>query len=197
MIKPGEDTPSADAEFLEGKLLVAMPGMGDPRFDRSVIFMCAHSSEGAMGLMINKRAEELTFRELLDQLDIPVAHPVQTPTVYFGGPVEHGRGFVLHSADYSTTGSTMSVRNSFGVTATLSILRDIAEGRGPRAALLTLGYAGWAPGQLEQEIQANGWLTCDADEAIVFDTAPEKRWAAALSRIGIDPRLLSAEGGRA
>ncbi|MSU88565.1 YqgE/AlgH family protein [Rhodobacteraceae bacterium 2CG4] len=183
--------------FLEGKLLVAMPGMGDLRFERAVIFMCAHSAEGAMGLMVNKQADELTFAELLEQLDIPVRRGAQGPLVYFGGPVEHGRGFVLHSGEYALEGATMQVDGGFGMTATLDILRDISEGQGPRAALLALGYAGWGPGQLEQEFQANGWLTCDADEALVFNTRPEDRWAAAMERIGIDPRLLSGEGGRA
>jgi len=183
--------------FLEGKLLVAMPGMGDLRFDRAVIFMCAHSPEGAMGLMVNKRADELTFPELLEQLEIPVPRGNKGPHVYFGGPVEHGRGFVLHSGEYSVEGATMDVEGGFGMTATLDVLRDIAEGHGPRASLLALGYAGWGPGQLEQEFQANGWLTCDADEALVFGTRAEDRWAAAMERIGIDPRLLSAEGGRA
>ncbi|MHA3978025.1 YqgE/AlgH family protein [Halovulum sp. GXIMD14794] len=187
------DTPA----FLEGKLLVAMPGMGDLRFERAVIFMCAHSSDGAMGLMVNKRADELTFPDLLQQLEIPISGRIKGPPVYFGGPVEHGRGFVLHSGEYSVEGATMPVLGGFGMTATLDILRDIAEGNGPQSSLLALGYAGWGPGQLEQEFQANGWLTCDADEALVFHTRPEDRWASAMERIGIDPRLLSAEGGRA
>lgn len=190
------DTPAADA-FLEGKLLVAMPGIGDPRFSRAVIFLCAHSDDGAMGLIVNKRAQELTFAELLEQLEIPVETREDTPPIHFGGPVEHGRGFVLHTTDYAVEGSTMTIEGGFAMTATLEILRDIAQGRGPRAALLALGYAGWGPGQLEQEIQANGWLSCDTDEALLFGTAPENRWAAAMERIGIDPRLLSAEGGRA
>ncbi len=185
------------ATFLDGKLLVAMPGMKDPRFDRSVVFICAHSAEGAMGLIINKPATELDFKALLAQLDIEIEGTPQLRRVYFGGPVEHGRGFVLHSGDYRSEGATMEIEGGFGMTATLEVLRDLARGSGPRAALLTLGYAGWGPGQLEQELQANGWLICDADEALIFDSAPEGLWTGAVERIGIDPRLLSAEGGRA
>ncbi|WP_112322334.1 YqgE/AlgH family protein [Oceanibium sediminis] len=184
-------------EFLDGKLLVAMPGMGDPRFDHSVIFMCAHSEEGAMGLMINKPARELSFKELLSQLEVSEETPPKAPDIYFGGPVEHGRGFVLHTADYRIDGATMDVEGGFAMTATLDILRDIAGGRGPSQSLLTLGYAGWAPGQLESEIQANGWLVADADASLLFDLDPKQRWAAAMEKIGIDPRLLSSDGGRA
>ncbi len=184
-------------DFLTGKMLIAMPGMGDMRFERSVIFMCAHSGDGAMGLMINKPAADLRFADLLEQLEIDRSPLAQDTAVYFGGPVEHGRGFVLHTRDYFIEDSTMAVSDTFGMTATLDILRDIADGVGPREALLALGYAGWGPGQLEGELQAHGWLTCDADEALIFETKAERRWERALSRIGIDPRLLSAEGGRA
>ena len=185
------------SRFLEGKLLVAMPGMGDMRFERAVIFMCAHSADGAMGLMINKRAEELSFADLLEQLDIRVTRPQSTPLVYFGGPVEHGRGFVLHTGDYNVEGATMGVDGGFGMTATLDILRDIAEGRGPRAALLALGYAGWGPGQLEDEIAQNAWLTCDADTELVFETPDAQKWEAALKKLGISALTLSADAGRA
>lgn len=188
---------TTDAQFLEGKALVAMPGMGDPRFERSVVFMCAHSAEGAMGLIVNKPAEDLSFRQLLEQLEITVEQPQASPLVFFGGPVEHGRGFVLHTSDYSSEGATMPVEGGLGMTATMEILRDIASGTGPRASLLTLGYAAWSPGQLEGEIQQNGWLVTDADEALLFGHKPQARWEAALASIGIDPRVLSAEGGRA
>lgn len=184
-------------EFLDGKMLIAMPGMGDLRFERSVIFMCAHSDEGAMGLMINKPAPELRFADLLEQLEIDKGPLMHDTDVFFGGPVEHGRGFVLHTMDYEVEDSTMRVSPVFGMTATIDVLRDIADGAGPREALLCLGYAGWGPGQLEGELQKNGWLTCDADEALIFETKSADRWSAALGRIGIDPRLLSAEGGRA
>ncbi|MEM8871911.1 MAG: YqgE/AlgH family protein [Pseudomonadota bacterium] len=186
-----------DASFLEGQLLIAMPGMGDRRFDRSVVFVCSHSEEGAMGLIINKPVRELSFAELLTQLDIEVDASDSDRPVFFGGPVEHGRGFVLHSNDYQSEGATMSVDGGFGMTATLDVLRDLANGKGPRSALLALGYAGWSSGQLESEIRANGWLAAPADDRLVFDTPPDDAWTVAMQRIGIDPRLLSGDGGRA
>jgi putative transcriptional regulator len=187
----------ADSAFLAGQLLIAMPGMGDPRFERSVIFMCAHSSEGAMGLIVNKPASDLRFKDLLAQLDIEPPEEASRMRVHFGGPVEHGRGFVLHSADYAIEGATMTVDETFAMTATVDILQDMAKGRGPKRSLLALGYAGWAPGQLEGEIQANGWLMAPGDAELVFGTRDSAKWEAALRSIAIDPRLLSAEGGRA
>jgi putative transcriptional regulator len=182
---------------LTAKLLIAMPGMGDPRFDRSVIFMCAHSPDGAMGLIVNKPTPDLAFDDLLEQLGIESgAQSIRLP-IHVGGPVDHGRGFVLHSADYRREGSTLGIDDRFGMTATLEILEDIAKGDGPRSALLALGYAGWGPGQLEGEIQRNGWLTCDAREALVFATPDDEKWAGALNEIGVDARLLSPFGGRA
>ncbi|MEO1549747.1 MAG: YqgE/AlgH family protein [Pseudomonadota bacterium] len=183
--------------FLDGQLLVAMPGMGDPRFEKAVIFMCAHSSDGAMGLMINKPAPDLRFSDLLAQLDISKSAETPEREIYFGGPVEHGRGFVLHSRDYALEGSTMLVDDQYGMTATVEILRDMSRGAGPDQSLMTLGYAGWAPGQLEDEIQRNGWLTCEAPQSLVFDIKAPRKWEAALASAGIDPRLLSSEGGRA
>lgn len=183
--------------FLAGKLLVAMPSMSDPRFERAVILMCAHSEDGALGLMVNRVATGIEFTELLERLEIACTLNSGGPPIYVGGPVEHGRGFVLHSSEYQSEGTTLQIDSTFGMTATLDVLRDIATGHGPRSALLALGYSGWAPGQLESEMQANGWLSCDADEDIVFDIDPEERWAAALDRIGIDPRLLSSTGGSA
>ena len=183
--------------FLDGQLLIAMPGIGDPRFDRSVIFLCAHSADGAMGLIINKPAPELRFRDLLRQLKIESSVDVNAVRVHFGGPVEHGRGFVLHSADYRVEGSSLAVSGSFAMTATLDVLQDMARGAGPERALLALGYSGWGPGQLEGEIQANGWLTGSADPELVFGPRDQDKWAAALRAQGIDPRLLSADGGRA
>ncbi|MEO0388164.1 MAG: YqgE/AlgH family protein [Pseudomonadota bacterium] len=187
----------ATAEFLTGKLLIAMPGMGDHRFERAVIFICAHSRDGAMGLVINKPAPDLRFADLLEQLEIDRSPLAPDTKIFFGGPVEHGRGFVLHTRDYTLPDSTMTVTDRFGMTATLDVLRDLADGVGPRSALLALGYAGWGPGQLESELQDNGWLTGDADETIVFETSTAARWTEAVTRIGIDPRLLSADGGRA
>lgn len=187
----------SDSTDLTGKLLIAMPGMGDPRFDKSVIFMCAHSPEGSMGLIVNKPAGGVSLDELLTQLSIPTGEGSKGAAVHFGGPVEHGRGFVLHSRDYAGEGATMEVNDSFGMTATLDILQDIAQGAGPENAILALGYAGWAPGQLEGELQRNGWLTCDATPDLVFGRDDGAKWSAALKSMGVDPLLLSAEGGRA
>jgi len=182
---------------LTGKLLVAMPGMGDPRFEHSVVFLCAHSSDGAMGLIVNKPAPELQFADLLEQLDIPSGPAGQDIRVHFGGPVEHGRGFVLHSADYEGSGGTLKVDARFGMTATLDILQDIAQGDGPASSLLALGYAGWGPGQLESEILENGWLTVEADPGLVFSSDNAQKWESALRTLGIDPITLSAAAGRA
>jgi len=186
-----------ETRHLEGKLLIAMPSMGDPRFARSVIFMCAHSDEGAMGLIVNKPAPDLTFPDLLKQLDMKVTDAARQIRVHIGGPVEHGRGFVLHSPDYTSAESTLRVDDAFGMTATLDILEDISSGNGPRSCLLALGYAGWGPGQLEGEIQANGWLTCEASHDLVFSRADAEKWEAALASLGISPSFLSAEGGTA
>ena len=186
-----------ETKFLDGQLLVAMPGMGDLRFERSVIFLCAHSADGAMGLIVNKPAPELSFADLLAQLNIPATIDLKGTRVHFGGPVEHGRGFVLHTTDYAVRESSLHVSPEFSMTATVDILQDMARGHGPQQALLALGYAGWGPGQLEAEIQANGWLTAPADPATVFGTRDADKWSAALRSISIDPRLLSAEGGRA
>jgi putative transcriptional regulator len=188
---------SDDQGFLDGQLLIAMPGMGDPRFERAVIFMCAHSPEGAMGLIVNKPAPELKFKVLLRQLGISSEVDLDETPVHFGGPVEHGRGFVLHSSEYGVEGGSLRVNPCFAMTATLDVLQDMARGAGPRKALLALGYAGWGPGQLEGEIQANGWLTAAADPALVFDGSDGAKWEAALRSLSIDPRLLSAGGGRA
>ena len=185
------------ASFLAGQFLIAMPGMGDQRFERSLIFVCAQSAEGAMGLIVNKPAPDLRFSDLLEQLRIPAATELPETRVHFGGPVEHGRGFVLHSGEYHVEGSSLRVNGDFAMTATVEILRDIAKGQGPRRALLALGYSGWGPGQLEGEIQANGWLTAPADGDLVFGTGDAAKWGEALRSISIDPRLLSAEGGRA
>ena len=195
-IFPGMNTP-VDSRHLDGKLLIAMPSMGDPRFARSVIFMCAHSDEGAMGLIVNKPAPDLDFADLLEQLDMKVTDDSRQIRVHIGGPVEHGRGFVLHSPDYAGSDSTLRVDDDFGMTATLDILEDISQGRGPRDCLLALGYAGWGPGQLEGEIQANGWLTCEASHDLVFSRSDAEKWEAALASLGISPSFLSAEGGTA
>jgi putative transcriptional regulator len=188
---------SAPEIDLTGQLLIAMPGMGDPRFERSVVFLCAHSSEGAMGLVVNHPVADLTFPELLAQLEIPPSDAVVGKPVHMGGPVEHGRGFVLHSSEYRESEATLQVDEEFGMTATLDILEDIARGRGPAQSLMALGYAGWGPGQLEGEIARNAWLTCRASSEIVFDVPPSQRWERALATLGIDPVTLSAAAGRA
>lgn len=182
---------------LNAKLLIAMPGMGDPRFAHSVVFICAHSDEGAMGLVINKPTGELRLLDLLEQLSITTASDMRPRSVHFGGPVESGRGFVLHEYGYHSSISTMDIDDHFAMTATLDVLEDLAQGRGPNRAIVALGYAGWGPGQLESEISQNGWLTCDADVDLVFDTADASKWEAALQKLGISALALSAESGRA
>lgn len=186
-----------DSADLSGKLLIAMPGMGDPRFEKSVIYMCVHSEEGSMGLIVNKPTPGVKTDDLLDQLLIPKGAGSRGVTVHFGGPVEHGRGFVLHSADYTQNESTLLVDERFGMTATLDILQDMAAGSGPDQRIVALGYAGWGPGQLDAEIHRNGWLTCDATPGIVFAKDNSVKWTAALKSLGIDPLTLSATAGRA
>ena len=185
---------------LTGKLLIAMPGMGDPRFERTVIVICTHDAGGALGLVVNRPTRDLRFRDLAEQIGL------STPSgtlggadlpVHAGGPVEPGRGFVLHSRDYDTNDSTLTVSRSFGMTATRDVLDDIAAGKGPVKALLALGYSGWAGGQLEGEIARNGWLTAEASADLVFNTPDASKWEAALATLGIDPLTLSATAGRA
>ena len=190
--------------YLDGQMLVAMPGMTDQRFQRSVIYMCAHSGEGAMGIVLNQPAPHLRFSELLVQLDIiPEQEAIHLPplaetiTVLKGGPVETGRGFVLHSADYFVENATLAIDTDVSLTATLDILKAIANGSGPASAVLALGYTGWAPGQLESEIQANGWLHCAADPAMIFDRDADRKYGRAMEKIGIAPGRLSAEAGHA
>lgn len=190
--------------YLDGQLLIAMPGIGDTRFERSVIYMCAHSEQGAMGLIINKTAPMMRFGDLVAQLDVhpddgnlePTPELMEMP-VLFGGPVEQGRGFVLHTSDYFTEDSSLPVSPDISLTATVDILQAMASGRGPHRAILALGYAGWAPGQLENEIQHNGWLTCAADEDLLFGLSFDERYEAALRKLRIDPAMLSTDAGHA
>lgn len=182
---------------LEGKLLVAMPGMDDPRFAHSVILVCAHSGDGAMGLIINKPNRDLTFDSLLDHLGIARAAPGRAIRVHFGGPVERGRGFVLHSEGFPPGAGTMQVAGGFRMTATLDILEALARGEGPDRALLALGYSGWGPGQLEAEILRNDWLTCEALPDLVYGPDDGAKWSGALRSMGIDPLSLSSAAGRA
>jgi len=191
----GDDDNSADG-YLTGQLLIAMPTMGDPRFERTVIYLCAHSADGAMGLVVNKQADEIDFPELLNQLEIETEGIKNPIPVLVGGPVETGRGFVLHSLDYRQD-STLEVSDEVGLTATVDILRSIAEGEGPAHSLLTLGYAGWSAGQLDSEIQANGWLNVTADVSLLFDGDLGEKWERAVRKVGIDPSFLSAEAGHA
>jgi putative transcriptional regulator len=200
----GIDHNSPDHGYLDGQLLIAMPVMGDPRFERSVIYMCAHSSEGAMGIMVNRPAGSIDFPELLVQLDIiKEADQIKLPgtaesmRVLKGGPVDTGRGFVLHSSDFYIENATLRIDDGICLTATVDILKAIANGAGPKHAILALGYAGWAPGQLENEIQGNGWLHCDADQDLIFGGDVEEKYARALRKIGIDPGMLSNDAGHA
>ena len=182
---------------LTGQLLVAMPQMQDPRFARSVVYMCAHSGEaGAMGLVVNKTLDALTLGELYAHLKIEPVRANRPAPVRFGGPVDPGRGFVLHSSDYREE-ATLEIAGEFAMTATIDILRAIGKGEGPRHSLLALGYAGWAPGQLDAEIQANGWLSVAADADLVFDDGLESKWQRALRKLGIDLSKLSSEAGHA
>jgi putative transcriptional regulator len=190
--------------YLDGQLLVAMPVMGDPRFERSVIYLCAHSPEGAMGIMVNRPAGSIDFPELLVQLkiiksseQIELPENAESLKVLTGGPVDTGRGFVLHSSDFFIENATLRIDDGICLTATVDILKAIAKGAGPKHAILALGYAGWAPGQLETEIQDNGWLHCDADPDLVFGDDVEEKYTRALRKIGIDPGMLSNEAGHA
>lgn len=192
------------ASYLDGQLLVAMPGMTDERFARSVIYLCAHSAEGAMGIIVNKPAADLNMPDLLVQLDIirqddAIRLPIRVGhmPVLMGGPVESSRGFVLHSPDFHIDQSTLLIDDGICLTATVEILRAIAAGTGPRDAVLALGYAGWQAGQLESEIQANGWLHCPADPDLIFNTALDAKYDRALRAIGIEPAMLSTSAGHA
>ena len=203
---PGPGWDAGHGASLAGQVLVAMPGMPDPRFAETVIVLCAHGPEGAMGLVINKPIEDLSFDELVKQLDLAPTPPARRIRLLAGGPVEGSRGFVLHSADWSTEG-TMPVADGVAMTASVDVLKDLAQGGGPRRAFLALGYAGWGPGQLESELQHNAWLTVPADEALLFGgsdgseaggrRATFRAWRAALARLNIDPLLLSSAAGRA
>jgi putative transcriptional regulator len=185
--------------FLSGKLLLAMPGMADPRFERAVIAICAHDENGAVGIGIGHKRAGISFRGLLRQLEI---EPGEAPdhAVHHGGPVEPGRGFVLHSSDWGGQ-DTLQVNNEkgelFAMTGTIDVLRAIAEGRGPKQWIVALGYAGWGEGQLDEEMTRHGWFAAHADTAILFDTPADERWGKAFKAEGIDPRLLASETGAA
>jgi putative transcriptional regulator len=182
--------------WLTGHLLVAMPGMADPRFVRSVIYICSHGPSGAMGLVINRLFGDADFPMLLEQLTIESPPNVPDIPVQFGGPVEMGRGFVLHSSDYLREGTTR-IDDTVAVTATIEIIQDIANGKGPAHSLMLLGYAGWGGGQLEEELKNNGWLTVEMDEEILFKTDLDSKWDRAMAKIGISPAMLSDTQGNA
>ncbi|PWC32338.1 YqgE/AlgH family protein [Azospirillum sp. TSO35-2] len=187
---------SKTTESLTGQLLIAMPGMEDPRFQRTVIYVCAHNEDGAMGLVVNRLFGSITFEDLLEQLDMNIPQPANNLPVHYGGPVESGRGFVLHSTDYVRDG-TLVVNDDVALTATIDILRAISEDRGPRRNLLLLGYAGWGPGQLDAEFQANGWLNVPCDEQLLFDTDLDAKWERAIGKLGVSVSMLSGEAGHA
>jgi len=189
------DTPT----FLSGKLLLAMPGMADPRFERAVIALCVHDENGAIGVGIGHKRAGISFRGLLKQLEID---PGQAPdcAIHHGGPVEPGRGFVLHSTDWGGQDSLQVNGPSgvlFAMTGTMDVLKAIAEGRGPSKWIVALGYAGWGEGQLDEEMTRHGWFAAEADKALLFETPTDERWGAAFKTAGIDPRLLASETGAA
>ena len=193
-----------EVSSLAGQFLIAMPGMTDKRFQRTVIYLCVHSEDTAMGIIINKLADNVSFSELLEHLELDAlpevddeVHELADMHVHFGGPVETGRGFVLHSPDYQTRERTLVIDKSVCLTATVDILKAITKGKGPRRSLLALGYAGWSPGQLENEIMRNGWLHCEALPELVFSHNYEAMHGAALNTLGVDPRMLSGESGHA
>ena len=193
-----------EPSYLDGQFLIAMPSMEDGRFARSVVYICAHSADGAMGIVINQIAPQIDFVDLLIQLDIiPDGPEIRLPAranrmiVQRGGPVETGRGFVLHSADFFIENSTLPIDNGICLTATLDILKAIAHGEGPQSAVLALGYAGWAPGQLENEITENGWLNCEADSELIFGTDIDRKYEKAMRKLGIDLGKLSSDAGHA
>jgi putative transcriptional regulator len=188
-------TPKA-AGFLTGQLLIAMPSMSDARFAHSVIYMCAHSGDGAMGLVLNRPLARPTFGDLLRQLDIAPVPPARQIRLCAGGPVDNARGFVLHTADWTGEGS-LRVDDTLALTASLDVLKVIAAGGGPREGILALGYAGWGPGQLDAEVHQNAWLSAPPDETLLFDSDHETKWRRALAKLRVDPMLLSPTAGHA
>nr|WP_155976300.1 YqgE/AlgH family protein [Novispirillum itersonii] len=184
------------AGYMTGQCLVAMPGLIDSHFSRTVIYLCAHTAEGAMGLVINRPIVQVTFNDVLEQIGVEPNPDCDDIRVHFGGPVETGRGFVLHTTDFRQP-ATMAVDDAIALTATTDVLKAIAGGYGPRASLLVLGYAGWNAGQLDAEIKDNAWLTVDADEDLLFGPYAEHKWEQAIHKLGIDPAMLSDAAGHA
>lgn len=199
-----DDSFEQNNKYLNNQMLVAMPNIGDDRFDKSVIYVCAHSADGAMGIIVNKPANGISLPSLLEQLGINhkddyinIPKSARDVAIQIGGPVESNRGFVLHSTDYFSSTNTMPIDKEIGLTSTLDVLRAISRGRGPKQALLALGYAGWGPGQLDKEILSNGWLHCDADNELIFARDCDAKYDSALAKIGVDPALLSITAGHA
>jgi len=194
--KPSSEILTSPTNWLTGQLLIAMPTMADPRFAHAVIYMCSHGPNGAMGLVLNRLFGETHFRNLLEQLNIKSSGQTPDLPIHFGGPVETGRGFVLHSSDYLREGTTR-VDDNISLSATVEILQAIANGAGPERAVMALGYTGWGAGQLDEEMKANGWLTAPADDLIIFDRDLDTKWERSLAKIGISPVMLSGEAGHA
>lgn len=201
-VKKSMDSTRIDPDLLKGdspfrnRLLIAMPSMSEGFFSRSVIYICAHSAAGAMGIVINQKLPDVQFHDLLSQLHLPKSQLIVQPIVHFGGPVESGRGFVLHSTDFMRE-DTVRINDNMCITGTIDILRAIAEGKGPNRSIFALGYAGWSAGQLEAEVQANSWLTAPADDELIFNTDLSKKWDRAMGLLGVNPVLLSPEVGHA
>lgn len=191
----GKAVPEGDVSF-RNHLLVAMPGLRGEAFAKSVIYICAHSPAGAMGIVINQKLPEIRFSDMLEQLQLPHAASPADPVVHFGGPVETGRGFVLHTSDFMREG-TVRVGSRVSVTSTVDILRAIAQGNGPQKSIFALGYAGWGPGQLDAEMHANLWLTIPADDDLVFSSDLAGKWERAMMKMGVNPAALSFEAGHA
>ncbi len=197
--KPSETPKTSDIEDdgrLTGQLLIAMPTMADPRFAQSVIYLCAHTEDGAMGLVLNRPLVSPTFEDLLKQLDVAPTPPARQIALCDGGPVDGARGFVLHTADWTSNGS-LQVNDGVALTASLDVLKAIAAGEGPRAGLLALGYASWGAGQLDQEIQANAWLSVPASLDLMFDDDHTTKWRRAFATLRVDPALMSPVAGHA
>ncbi|MBY0500804.1 MAG: YqgE/AlgH family protein [Alphaproteobacteria bacterium] len=182
--------------YITGQFLLAMPHMQDPRLEKAVIFICGHDTNGAMGLVVNKYLGDLTLKGLLEYLNLPKDAMKRDLPIYFGGPIDTGRGFVLHSDDFTHPG-TVSLGNHIALTATIDVLQAIAEGDGPLDCLLAMGYVGWGPGQLDSELHSNRWLQVEADHEILFHLPIEKKWEMAMGKLGITPEALSEEAGQA
>ncbi|HRD28664.1 MAG TPA: YqgE/AlgH family protein [Caulobacter sp.] len=191
-------TEPSEADFLSGRLLIAMPGIGDPRFERAVVFLCAHDAEHAIGLAVNRPVDGLTLESLFERIGVdPPVRRVADEPVLMGGPVERERGFVLHTDDYLLDGISLPVTRGLALTTTRDVLEAMGGEAAPRRAILALGYAGWGPGQLEREVRENVWLVCDPDEALIFGDDHDHKWSRALEKLGISAAMLSEGGGRA